>query len=123
MLLEVSKSLSAMLDLDEVIEVIFKTLRQVVNFDAAAIYLVNRNTQALEMVRELGYPRGSEAAFSLQVGQGIVGWVAKTGQPLIVPDVRSDARYVAARSETRSELATPLVRKDRTIGVFNIESN
>jgi sigma-B regulation protein RsbU (phosphoserine phosphatase) len=123
MLLEVSKSLSAVLELDELIEVIFKTLRQVVNYDAAAIYLVNRTTQALEMVREIGYPRGSEAAFSLQVGQGIVGWVAKTGQSLIVPDVRSDARYVAARPETRSELATPLVRKDRAIGVFNLESD
>jgi serine phosphatase RsbU (regulator of sigma subunit) len=122
-LLEISKALSAPLDLDEVIEAIFKALRQVVRYDAAAIYLVNRSTLALEMVREVGYPRNSEHAFDLQVGQGIVGWVAKTGQPLIVPEVASDARYVAARPATRSEIATPLMLEGRTIGVFNLESD
>ena len=122
-LLDISKALSAPLDLDEVIEAIFKALVRVVRYDAAAIYLVNRNTFALEMVREVGYPRNSEHAFDLQVGQGIVGWVAKTGQAVIVPDVASDARYVAARPSTRSEVATPLALEGRTIGVFNLESD
>ena len=122
-LLEVTKTLSASLDLDEVIEAMFRALRQVVHFDAAAIYLVNRSTLALELVAEVGYPQGSERAFDLQVGQGIVGWVAKTGQPVIVPDVTSDPRYVAARSSTRSEVASPLLLERRTIGVFNLESD
>jgi sigma-B regulation protein RsbU (phosphoserine phosphatase) len=122
-LLEVSMALSAPLDLDEVIEAIFKALRQVVSYDAASIYLVNRSTLALEMVREVGYPRNSEHAFDLQVGQGIVGWVAKTGQSVIVPDVAADVRYVAARPSTRSEIAAPLMLAGRTIGVFNLESD
>src|SRR6266516_5105515 len=112
-LLEVTKTLSASLDLDQVIEAMFRALRQVVHFDAAAIYLV----------AEVGYPQGSERAFDLQVGQGIVGWVAKTGQPVIVPDVTNDPRYVAARSSTRSEVASPLLLERRTIGVFNLESD
>ena len=49
---------------------------QVVEYDAAAIYLVNRKTLALAMVREAGYPEGSAHASDLQVGHGIVGWVA-----------------------------------------------
>jgi len=122
-LLELSKALSSPLDLDEVLEAIFKSLRQVVSYDAAAIYLVNRKTQALEMARDIGYPEGSEHAFGLQVGQGIVGWVAKTGKPVIVPDVSRDARYVAARPETRSEVAAPLVLEGRTLGVFNLEND
>ncbi|HTM58337.1 MAG TPA: SpoIIE family protein phosphatase [Candidatus Udaeobacter sp.] len=122
-LLEISRALATPLDLDEVIEAIFKSLRQVVTYDAAAIYLVNRSTQALELVSEVGYPEGSDEAFGLQVGQGIVGWVAKTGQPLIVPDVKQDARYVAARAGTRSELAAPLLVEGRTLGVFNLESD
>ena len=122
-LLEISKTLSAPLDLDEVIEVIFRTLRQVVQYDAAAIYLVNRATQRLELVRDAGYAGGSEEAFRLLVGEGIVGWVAKTGEAVIVPDVRHDRRYVGARPETRSELAAPLVLEGRTIGVFNLESD
>ena len=122
-LLEISKTLSAPLDLDEVIEAIFRSLLQVVRYDAAAIYLVNRSSQRLELVRDTGYPEGSDEAFRLSVGEGIVGWVAKTGEALIVPDVRSDRRYVSARATTRSELAAPLVLEGRTIGVFNLESD
>ncbi|MEK7329204.1 MAG: GAF domain-containing protein, partial [Candidatus Eisenbacteria bacterium] len=123
MLLDVATSLSATLDLDEVIDAILTSLRQVVSYDAAAIYLVNRSTRALELVNEVGYPSGSEEAFGLMVGQGIVGWVAKTGEPAIVPDVARDPRYVAARPETRSELAAPLRVGGRTIGVFNLEND
>jgi sigma-B regulation protein RsbU (phosphoserine phosphatase) len=122
-LLEISKTLSAPLDLDEVLEAIFRSLRQVVRYAAAAIYLVNRSSQRLELVRDTGYPEGSDEAFRLSVGEGIVGWVAKTGEAVIVPDVRRDPRYVSARAETRSELAAPLVLEGRTIGVFNLESD
>jgi sigma-B regulation protein RsbU (phosphoserine phosphatase) len=122
-LLEVAKSVATPLDLDEVIEAILKSLREVVSYDAAAIYLVSRSTLALELARDIGYPEGSEGAFGLQVGQGIVGWVAKTGEPVIVPDVSNDARYVSARPSTRSELAAPLQIGGRTIGVFNLESD
>jgi sigma-B regulation protein RsbU (phosphoserine phosphatase) len=52
-----------------------------------------------------------------------VGWVAKTGEAVIVPDVSTDSRYVAARSATRSELAAPLKVEGRTIGVFNLEND
>ncbi|MBI3539721.1 MAG: SpoIIE family protein phosphatase [Candidatus Eisenbacteria bacterium] len=102
-LLDVSSNLSGTLDLDGVIEAILKSLRQVVS--------------------QTGYPLGSDDAFRIQVGQGIVGWVAKTGEPLIVPDVKRDARYVAARPQTRSELAAPLIVEGRTIGVFNLEND
>jgi sigma-B regulation protein RsbU (phosphoserine phosphatase) len=120
-LLEVSTKLSGQLDLDEVIDAMLRSLRQVVQYDAAAVYLVNRTTHALELVSEVGYPEGSEEAFGIMVGQGIVGWVAKTGEPAIVADVSNDQRYVAARPETRSELAAPLNLAGRTIGVFNLE--
>jgi sigma-B regulation protein RsbU (phosphoserine phosphatase) len=122
-LLEISRALSSPFDLDEVISAIFSSLRQVVDYDAAAIYLVNPSSRVLELVSEAGYPSGSDEAFQLQIGQGLVGWVAKHGKPVIVPDVRSDPRYVAARAESRSEIATPMVVEGRTIGVFNLESD
>jgi serine phosphatase RsbU (regulator of sigma subunit) len=122
-LLEITQTLAAPFDLDEVLDEIFKALRQVVKYDAAAVYLVDRRTHVLEPVRAAGYPDGSEEAFQLMVGQGIVGWVAKNGQGVIVPDVQRDPRYVAARPKTRSEVAAPMVLGGRTIGVFNLESD
>jgi len=122
-LLEVVKTLSAPLELEEVLAAILQSLKQVVEFDGAAVYLVNKKTQAIECAAQVGYPEGSEEAFGLRVGVGLVGWVAKTGESVIVPDVSLDGRYVAARASTRSELAAPLVLKGRTIGVFNLESD
>lgn len=122
-LLDVTRRLAAPFDLEEVVEAIFTGLRQVVDFDAAAIYLVARGTDVLELVSEQGYPEGSESAFHMQMGQGIVGWVAKNGEPVIVPDVRADPRYVAARAHTRSEIAAPLMVEGRVVGVFNLESD
>jgi phosphoserine phosphatase RsbU/P len=122
-LLEVSKVLAAPHELSELLDTIIRTLRQVVDYDAAAIYLVNRRTRDLELVSETGFPPGSEEAFQLQVGQGIVGWIAVNGEPVIVADVLHDRRYVAAREGTRSELAAPLRFEGRTIGVFNLESD
>lgn len=122
-LLDITRSLAAPFDLEEVIEAIVQSLRQVVDYDAAAVYLVDRATRSLEVVSEAGYPEGSEEAFGLQVGQGIVGWVAKTGEPVIVPDVARDPRYVTARPETRSELAAPMVVEGQLVGVFNLESD
>jgi len=120
-LLEVSRALAAPLELDELFHAIFDALREVVKYDAAAIYLTNRSTQDMEAVASIGYPEGSDEAFGLQVGQGIVGWVAKTGEPLIVADVTQDLRYVAARRQSKSEIAAPLTLHGRTIGVFNLE--
>jgi sigma-B regulation protein RsbU (phosphoserine phosphatase) len=122
-LLEINQALAAPFDLDEVLDEIFKSLRQVVDYAAAAIYLVHRRTRVLELARASGYPDGSDDAFQLQVGQGIVGWVAKTAEAVIVPDVRADSRYVAARPETRSEIAAPMIVGGRTVGVFNLESD
>jgi sigma-B regulation protein RsbU (phosphoserine phosphatase) len=122
-MLEVSRTLAAPLDLDEVLDAFLKSLREVVRYDSAAVYLVNRTTLALEQVRAVGYPEGCDDALGLRVGVGLVGWVAKTGEAVLVPDVSSDPRYVAARPGTRSELAAPLQIQGRTIGVFNLESD
>jgi GAF domain-containing protein len=61
----------------------------------------------------------------LKVGQqGITGWVAATGEPLLVPDVSQEPRYIMiSGSKTRSELAVPLKTKDAIIGVLNVESD
>jgi sigma-B regulation protein RsbU (phosphoserine phosphatase) len=122
-LLDVTRALAMPFELEEVVEAIFVALRQVVDYDAAAIYLVSRKSATLEMVSAHGYPEGSESAFDLQIGQGIVGWVAKSGESVIVPDVRDDRRYVAARPATRSEIATPMMFEGRVVGVFNLESD
>ena len=58
----------------------------------------------------------------IQPGMGVTGLVFQTGQPIIVPDVRQEARYIESTAETRSEMTAPLVVGDQVIGVVNVES-
>jgi signal transduction histidine kinase len=58
----------------------------------------------------------------IQPSQGITGWVAQTGQPVVVPDTTQDPHYIEASPETRSEMAAPLLTDHRVMGVINVES-
>ncbi|UCG61543.1 MAG: PP2C family protein-serine/threonine phosphatase, partial [Candidatus Zixiibacteriota bacterium] len=59
----------------------------------------------------------------LQYGQGLVGHVAKTGEPVIVSDVSKDKHYIDLHCGTKSEMVVPIKLDSRVIGVFNIESD
>ena len=59
----------------------------------------------------------------LKLGQGAVGWTAAHREPLRIPDVTVDARYLAARPSTRSEMSVPLMAEGELLGIFNLESD
>jgi len=121
-LLEVGRALALPLDLTQTLEAIMDQLRRIVHYDAAAIYLLDRETHEVVSEASRGYPPRFQDD-SLKIGEGIVGWVAKTGESVTVADARADTRYVAARPQTRSEIACPIVSRGRIIGVFNLEND
>src|SRR3989441_7574442 len=66
---------------------------------------------------------GDEAAVGrIKLGDGLVGWTAQHREPVLVPDVSKDPRYIRAVKDVRSELVIPMLLKDRCIGVFDLES-
>src|SRR5512140_1249839 len=122
-LLEVGRAIALPLSLPQVLEAIMDQLRRIVHYDAAAIYLVDKETHEVLAEASRGYPPELTEAFKLLEGEGIVGWVAKTGESVIVADTTRDRRYVAARHSTRSEMACAIVSQGRIIGVFNLEND
>lgn len=123
LLLELGTKISVSLDTNQLLEQILDLVFQVVRYDAAGIYLVERQTQWINQQTLRGYDPTREEAVRLKVGRGLIGWVAKTGRPVIVPDVSSDSRYVNARPQTRSEMVAPLRIGSEVIGAFNLESD
>src|SRR5919112_1053236 len=132
MLLEITRKISRSLDLEEVLAQVMDTLDQLLPYDAAGIYIIRRDphiseggTAALvfhaEAVR--GYDIEEMMELRLRLGQGLIGWVAQSGEAVVVPDVREDTRYVNARKETRSEVVAPIISNDSVIGVFDLESD
>ncbi len=123
LLYQTGKVLASSLELSEVLEVIMDALKVLIPYDAAGVFLINKQRQEVEEIVTRGYDPSLESDLKLKIGQGLIGWVAKTGQPVIVPDVRQDSRYVTARITTRSEMVVPIASGDRIIGVFNLESD
>jgi len=122
-LLEVEKSLSSSLDLDEVLKLILDSLLKVVKYDATAIFLIDKKKQEIEYIKARGFDPALEPDLQLKIGQGLAGWAAQTQKSLIVPNVKEDPRYIEARVETQSGMVVPIMTNQRIIGVFSIESN
>src|SRR5918998_1463008 len=133
LLLDITKKISRSLDLQEVLNLVMDTLDSLIPYDAAGIFVLRcakvgtktAGDQACvfhtEAVR--GYDIDELTNLRLKMGEGIIGHVALTGEPVISPDVRHDPRYVNARTETRSEMVAPIISNDEVIGVFDLESD
>lgn len=120
-LFEVSRQIMMPLALDEVLHNILVALQKVLDFDAGGIYLIDHASGAIESISSIGYDKLLEPDLSLKIGQGVVGWVARTGEPELVPDTSQDTRYINARPQTRSEIVVPVFSDSKLIGVLNLE--
>jgi phosphoserine phosphatase RsbU/P len=123
LLYEVSKTLSSTLDIEEVLRKILESLQKVVGYVAAGIFLVDDKTGNLSTAHSDGYVADREELFHLKIGQGLVGWTAKNGEAVIIPDVSKDTRYLNTNPGTKSEIVAPIKIDGRVIGVINLESD
>jgi phosphoserine phosphatase RsbU/P len=120
-LAEIGREVASILDLDELLERLAVLTRRLVDYRTFGILLLNEVTQELEMKLAIRY--GDKLSVpNVKVGSGIVGDAALRREPQIVPDVSVDPRYIKVVEDARSELAIPLLLKDRLIGVFDLES-
>jgi sigma-B regulation protein RsbU (phosphoserine phosphatase) len=128
-LMQISMKLSGSTGIEDVLRTILDSLKQVVNFSAAGIFIYNRDLGQVDVDMLSGYDGADREAINLKfqkgvrLGQGIVGSVIQSGHPIYVPDTEHDTRYIVVRSSTRSELAVPIIVTDEVIGVFNLESD
>jgi sigma-B regulation protein RsbU (phosphoserine phosphatase) len=123
LLYEVGKRISSSLDLEEVLNLVLESLRKVVEYQAGGIFLVDPDTMDIMRLTVRGYDLEMETRVELKFGKGIVGWVAKNVEPVIVGDVTADPRYLNARNETRSEIVVPLMADEKIVGILNLEND
>ena len=110
------------LDLDTTLRRVAELVRKVIDYEIFAILLLNEKTQELRIRFQTGYAREVAERTRVKVGQGVTGVAAQRREPILVGDVTQDPRYISAIPNVRSELAVPLIVKNRLIGVIDIES-
>ena len=122
LLLEVADVVNTTLDLETTLKRVAELVRKVIDYEIFAILLLNEQLQELYVRFHVGYPPGVAERVRLKVGQGISGRAAQTRQAVLVPDVTQEESYIEALQNVCSELAVPLIVKNRVIGVIDIEA-
>jgi sigma-B regulation protein RsbU (phosphoserine phosphatase) len=122
LLLEVADVVNTTLDLDTTLRRVAELVRKVIDYEIFAILLLNEKAQELRIRFQVGYSREVAERTRVKVGEGVSGVAAQRREPVLVGDVTNDTRYISAVPNVRSELALPLIVKNRLIGVIDIES-
>ncbi|MFN8058504.1 MAG: GAF domain-containing SpoIIE family protein phosphatase, partial [Vicinamibacterales bacterium] len=120
-LAEIGRDVSAVLDLDQLLTRIAQLTKRVIAYRTFGILLLNESGTELESKVAVQYGEQS-GPLRVKLGEGLVGYAALHKEVVLVPDVSTDARYIRAVADVRSELVVPLLRKGRCLGVFDLES-
>lgn len=122
LLLEVADVVNTTLDLDTTLRRVAELVRKVIDYEIFGILLLNEKTQELYFRFSVGYSREVVERIRVKVGEGVTGTAAQRREAVLVGDVAADPLYISALPNVRSELAVPLIIKNRVIGVIDIES-
>ena len=122
---ETSRVLAATLDLDGVLRSLMAQVRDYFQVDATSVALVDEEGGDLVFRVAVGEAADDMIGLHMPLDQGIVGWVARSGEPLMVPETHVDERFYSGVDDktgfyTRAILAVPIKTNDRTIGVIEV---
>ena len=120
-LVQLADALNTTLDLETLMRRTSELVREVIDFRIFAILLLNDRTHDLRMRFQIGHSPEVQRS-RIPMGKGVVGQVALTRQPLLINDVSTVDSYIPANPDVCSELAVPLIAKNKLIGVMDLES-
>jgi sigma-B regulation protein RsbU (phosphoserine phosphatase) len=118
----ISQEFAAILELDELLAKIASSMRELINYDAFSILLVDDKKSYLKHKFSIRYDERVKLD-NVPIGKGLTGAAAQTREPIRVGDTSQDSRYINAHPDARSELAIPLIARDVVVGVMDLESN
>ncbi len=123
-LYDMGKTLSSTLDLDELFKKALELLKDHFGYTSCGILLLDeeRNELYIKQIMGRNGEEGQKQRFRVGI-DGIVGWVAKTGEPFYAPDVSKEPRYLPKGTSIKSGVVFPLKVRDQIFGVLNIESD
>jgi len=121
-LTKLSQEFSSILDLDVLLNHIAVAVKALCKYDAFSILLLDAETESLRHRFSLRYDKCVDLD-QIPLGKGITGTAAVTREVIRSDDTLADPRYIAFHPEVRSEVAVPLIVRDKVIGVMDVESN
>jgi diguanylate cyclase (GGDEF)-like protein len=125
---EIGKTLTSTLDIREVLKMIMQKVEELLSPENWSLLLVDDASGELYFEAAVGNGADAIRGQRIQRGEGIAGWVAQEGEPVLVSDAQHDPRFASrfdrsSSFQTTSILAVPLRSKDRTLGVIELINN
>jgi diguanylate cyclase (GGDEF)-like protein len=122
---EVSKTLTSSLELNDILTKIMKKAKEMTRAETWSVLLVDDETGELVFEKTEGKKTKEIQKFRLKIGEGIAGWVAQEGMPIVIPDVSKDERFFGKidktiHFKTKSLMCVPIKSKDQVLGVLEI---
>ena len=124
-LIEITRTITSSLDLDEVVRLTIKQVHNSWNIEASSLWLLDKKRQLLTVVANVGTPKEILSQFKVPIGKGFVGHVAQTGRWLFTNNVEDHPLHyrevdAVTRFDTRSILCVPLLSRGQVIGVLQL---
>ena len=120
---EVAREASSTLQVEEVLRRAAALTKRLIDYQIFSILLYDPADNVFRHRVNVKFGQSIQEKFAVAAHEGIIGAAATLRRPIAVPDVRLDPRYIMLNTETRSELAVPMIYKDRVIGVMDLESS
>jgi len=119
---EVSREISSILDVEELLRHAAELVKRVIDYQILSIMLYDEEQHIFRHRVDVKHGQRVQGKMRVAASEGIVGAAATLREPVLVPDVTKDERYLMVNPETRSELAIPMMHKGKVIGVLDLES-
>ncbi len=122
-LYEVGQALSTTLERDEVLALIVRLTARHLKARKASLMLVDPGSKTMKINSAKGIRRWIVERTVIKVGEGIAGRVAAEGEPVLIADISTDARFgrpSRGTYRTGSFLSVPLKRQEKVLGVLNV---
>jgi phosphoserine phosphatase RsbU/P len=122
LLIEVADVLNTTLDLDTLLQRVAEVVKRVIDYEIFSILLLNERAQELRFRFQIGHLPEVAERIRVKVGEGVTGRAVQERTAILVDDVSKETHYIDAVPRVRSELAVPLINKNRVIGVMDLEA-
>lgn len=119
---EVGRETSSILDVEELLRRAAEQLKRVIDYQILSIMLYDEEQKVFRHRVDVKHGQRVQGKMRVAASEGVVGAAAELKEPVLVPDVTKDPRYLLVNPETRSELAIPMLHKGKVIGVLDLES-
>jgi phosphoserine phosphatase RsbU/P len=119
---DVSREISSILDVEELLRRAAELVKRVIDYQILSIMLYDDEQKVFRHRLDVKHGQRVQGKLRAAPTEGLVGAAATLREPVVVPDVTADPRYLMVNPETRSELAIPMMHKGKVIGVLDLES-